>query len=1290
MTISYEDVTQTLLAGKQFTWSEFDGHASGSITLQSPNQRRLFEYLMVQDSVTVAQGDESLFSGMISAWSDDGTDPSLAETKMKQEKIKDIWKLDRIEASGFGGLTLYGGPIFQLQVDGKNWCLNGQNGSGKTSIVSAILWALTGHRIREQDGPIEERGQRSPVVDKLGRVLGSWPSFASYPTRIEELDNTADIWVRLTFLNQNGDIATAFRKINCPKEGDPTFDVAVDPRLRIAPQLLETGLLMPVRLARIGFSDKSSSLYEAVKMLTGLDQLSGIAEGCSRFTHRGQRFLRYGKENGIDVWKNKFNDEISKAVKKANELQLTLPDNYHLGSDFLVDNLRNAASSASDLAGTYLQALESDITPNIDITSVEGRNNIRRSVASAQIIVSQAAKEIVIFKALKALKDADNDPKWKELPEAISESHMKIASAINWHTKQIADKKFRLKALAAQYYVPPHEHSDFGLCPLCDGLLSTKEQQELAIQLAEIKKDAKEAERRLDDVCRSLEDELMGYFPQSLKQYGDILEGMEPNEAYGNAVRERFCEQSPFSDVLLGLSSRNKIKIKAQQVSLPTFDFDELERQKNEEPPSVIRLRQKLYSFERLYSLVTWWVENRDKFLEAFRELIGIQQEGREFSPDSVAGQLQVLEDALSKATPADEFSKALVGAADAAERWTRIQLAQNVREEIAEALRPLKDLRLLVGAETARSIYLLSDRIRTILDRIHYKERLAYERTLLGKKVIHIGGSFSPGMEIDAALVANSSWLRAILWAFIFALREETIESLGSNPFPLVILDDPQTSFDPRNKRKWAQEIVRLANKDSISGGIQLFLTTHERQFYQCIVDVECLNGEQGLIGGVNNSAQVVTIVNSGFLQKSWNYANDNNDDSYARDYISDVRIYCEDLLKFMLRGEGPNISNLSLDSLARELSRLHNDHVAPFDRMVFTNLINTLKGGGGRPMKLINEAHHKDDESIGLAQAREVKDFFDDKLMTQVHDCFAVFDQYESYYGEPRTFPWDKTVVEFPIGFRDELGDIILKNSGIAAAAKTDGKAGDGVMTITEWDDAGSIVLPNHEIFQLAAGTLEPVASLGDMVIVCNHAKINSRDLVIAAQGKALLARRYNKIDTHPEIAVLTGEAVDPNTLPTPVLIARNHTSVRKIVGTLFFSNYQSIPLIDSNAEIGQIKDVAIPRRMLRGANLFRVEGRSAEPIALDGQYIITSGIHVNMEQAEGLDGRLVVAVDDDGVRYFKRLRCKGELIVLESLNQDGTTASELLSFNGTCGLPRLSHLREVIGVLFEVENM
>ncbi|WP_377828252.1 hypothetical protein ACFKHW_30360 [Bradyrhizobium lupini] len=129
--------------------------------------------------------------------------------------------------------------------------------------------------------------------------------------------------------------------------------------------------------------------------------------------------------------------------------------------------------------------------------------------------------------------------------------------------------------------------------------------------------------------------------------------------------------------------------------------------------------------------------------------------------------------------------------------------------------------------------------------------------------QAINVGGSFEPGLQIDALLVANTSWLRAILWAFVFALREETLEAAGSNPMPLVLLDDPPVTFDPRNKRKWAQEIAHLANAGPTDPfGMHLIITTHERQFFQFLVDEHLLSRQQGLVAPLNKASPVASLV--------------------------------------------------------------------------------------------------------------------------------------------------------------------------------------------------------------------------------------------------------------------------------------------------------------------------------------------------------------------------------------------------------------------------------------------
>jgi len=117
--------------------------------------------------------------------------------------------------------------------------------------------------------------------------------------------------------------------------------------------------------------------------------------------------------------------------------------------------------------------------------------------------------------------------------------------------------------------------------------------------------------------------------------------------------------------------------------------------------------------------------------------------------------------------------------------------------------------------------------------------------------------------------------------------------------------------------------------------------------------------------------------------------------------------------------------------------------------------------------------------------------------------------------------------------------------------------------------------------------------------------------------------------------------------------------------------------------------LSDLTVVNTLLQDAKLFKVIGRSAEPVALDGQFIMTQPVTLTTTSLGEMDGRLIIADDDSGAMYFKRLRRRGPIVVLESLNPDGTAPAEILSLEGELGLPRLTGMLEVVGVLFELPN-
>ena len=271
-----------------------------------------------------------------------------------------------------------------------------------------------------------------------------------------------------------------------------------------------------------------------------------------------------------------------------------------------------------------------------------------------------------------------------------------------------------------------------------------------------------------------------------------------------------------------------------------------------------------------------------------------------------------------------------------------------------------------------------MSGRVGAILEDIRLKERFDFGNAELEKRQVTVHGRFSRDYKVDAGLVANASWLRAVLWAFIFAIRDEAIQDQGGCSFPLMVLDDPQLTFDPKNKRKWAEKIVELANADaSQANGFQLFLTTHERQFFDIVTGTCGLNGQRGMIARPHGDAGVAQILNGSKLERVFAKAKADHDDDQGRNYVRDVRVYCEDLLRIMLRPESYELTKNTLGALTSLLTGHSKANIPPFNRPPFKKLTDALNENTHKEIAYMNATSHTDDGTIGISQAEPVNDF-------------------------------------------------------------------------------------------------------------------------------------------------------------------------------------------------------------------------------------------------------------------------------------------------------------------------
>src|SRR5262245_52377423 len=114
------DAVQTLLSGASLSWSKSENYKAGSIELSTPGARRLFQFLLANEPVKVAEANESLFEGLLAAWRNTDLDPAKTSIKHVAALSTSTWRLIRLEASNYGGLNSLAGPDFCLQIDSEN------------------------------------------------------------------------------------------------------------------------------------------------------------------------------------------------------------------------------------------------------------------------------------------------------------------------------------------------------------------------------------------------------------------------------------------------------------------------------------------------------------------------------------------------------------------------------------------------------------------------------------------------------------------------------------------------------------------------------------------------------------------------------------------------------------------------------------------------------------------------------------------------------------------------------------------------------------------------------------------------------------------------------------------------------------------------------------------------------------------------------------------------------------------------------------------------------------------
>jgi SOS-response transcriptional repressor LexA len=1274
--LTKSDIERKLLTGLSVSWDDVSRKRS-QLLLSDPKARALFQFLLKSSVRNPVDLPDSFIKGLADTY-ESGDDPaSTLSVSAAPAAGASTWKLFAIETEGFGGLNMWKGPVFRFEFERESLLIEGPNGSGKSSFTGAILWALAGERPRDHvDGSAHEA---KPVFQSRDESrVGDWPPIACYPPTVAELSTPPRVRVRLEFLDDAGTTAIVERILE-----SGVIRHSVDPKFDVPSVFIETGLLMPARLAVLRLSGGSSRLTDAVQMLTGMDELVAVGSLVEGLCHKSREYLSYKKKDLANA-KKEFDGYIDTARKTLEDL------NVAVGSFTSADTSDNASSMAkfgkqlSEKAIELTKVIECDLGAGAALDSAAGQSKVVSAIGAAQDEVSSGLSSLMAWKLLESLSNDLDEECTKRMTTAIANARVSVGESLALLKKSQEDSKFQLKAVAAQWHVQHHTGAIVN-CPLCEHEL--KGQKSLIEELEGLRSAGSAAARTFDDNINVILASLNASVPTQQKHINKELVSWEPRKELIAEITATFVNKERYSTILVKFAEIVK-------ASLETTPKGELKATTVSGEPVLSAIEQKIAAIERAIALVGWYKAESNAWSEWWEDAtstIGTIQasnsneEAISATYEGLSTHLSRLSDALTAAKPYRSAAESMRAAWAAGKTVVQIEKELNRRLAIADLLEPLKLLVPLSQSVARDAIDGLSGRTAELLSSTLITERFKFQNAQLQKKEgIVVYGGFGDEIRIDATLIANTSWLRAVLWAFMFALREEAVEQFGKDLLPLLVFDDPEATFDAEHRHRWALYVASLQDGPSL---VQLILTSFDQMFIE-LIKMGGVTGRQAVCAAAGPELGYVGLFEGDSLNRKWDETKKLNTPQAGRDYMNAARIYIEGLLRLMLRGEDAKISSLVVGDCREKITLLNNSHKGPWDRSEFKKLA-TYLGKQQTAIRYIEASHHASANNLGMAEAISVEEHWRTKLQPALDTCFRLARDYLILHGGLTALRAPTPIIALPEGHKAKVAQIPLQVLG-RAAALTGGRIADGCVDMDVYATAAhkKIKLAQHSAYRLTAETLEPVARPGDMLLIKDAGEPSLKSLVVALSEDRALARRFEVAENHSEIAVLTAQAINPRKIAPPVIAHRSTLTMHKIVGVLYEDAAWNAPR-NTDTEVCECSGEAVLSGLVADAlGLVEVMGQSAEPHALNGQYLIVEKQLSGMEAIRKLDGKPVIASDTDNHRYFKRLRVGKDRVVLESMDSGGDYAPVILEMPGK-GSNCLEQVWPVAGVLFELPN-
>ncbi|MCH2239544.1 MAG: ATP-binding protein [Blastomonas sp.] len=1229
-----------------------------------------------------------------------GTPPPTTEAESEDgaARTNKLLRLVKVEAHRFAGLHAYGRPSappasFVFEPGKPVTLLEGVNGSGKTSIVNAIVWCLTGHLIRSQrppeEGPLDfaceiARDDGTTTTHPMSAITPLPPKSAELPPDGEAIP--ADSWVELTFADATGAVLPPLRRSQSRSargklnETPPDLGaVGIDP---IAWRIATT---MPALLPFLSVGS-ASQLGEAVARLTGLADLVDLAR------HAEKMSTRITKTAAPEIEKQRV-DIAGRYQQAADDLAgiiVETPAIAFAGNMPTVDEEKAAGSIAelathfTGLKATALSEAQGVLGDGFDPENKQARDDLEASIAPA-IERLRTAGELPSIARLSALKvDA------AEVADVVALLTQVEAEATTLAQLTANPDRARRAQLYAKVsaWMHDHAHIDDGTCPVCVGQLhgacDPVTGEPVVDHLTEAARDRQVIARTIADWAAHWVGHLLQTLPSAIAKEarGDLP--ADPAALLRAGLVDELFASDPFQGALAALRPDAEKLIDERIAVLPAFIEPAPRPLPAAMASAVTGLQQMIERVDRALAFAEWR-EAAGEPLKAFLHAVRRGDDDDADAPRAIGRRLTSLLRIVEGVAPLNSAIEQVrrLEAARAAHVAKKGRIAACGRATTAlDSLVPLGGLAQKQVDTLRRKLHNRSEHWRRAI----YRNATTFAPDLTGTDMnargvldLKVGRD---GVTAPAQHVSNASALRGALFGFFLAFGEHVLATRGG--LVLLVLDDPQELLDHDNRQRLAHGLAAVA-----AAGAQLFVTTHDRRFARSLVaenraDDRVQHLSVHAVNFVHPTLSLSPTIEEVDRRRQAFVANPDSAID-AQNYAADLRVFIEARLGDLFDdlAEPAHATSTQALTLFPLLDRLRGLIAAGsgelFNNPVLKRFIDDPGlADGAAPRGILNKAHHQDRASITYMDVKDVEPAFV-RLRTGVEKVHEQFRLHRWREPLAPTDPAETNVVPLPVMARPGFSVPICPDIAAFAGAMPAGGSQDTASEQLdgEWFEGKALFYVRGETLGLS------IPSGAIAIVEADPYPGRDRNLVIARHQGNVLARRLVKAPGSLGIS-LAAQTPDPRTPRPTMTYDESKVRLYRIVGAIF----TDMPPPVGGGEATPVDTVP---ELARIEVAYRVREDSAIPLALPGQ-IIFGGAELTPTDLDAWEGKLVAVTLDDGTSILKRVgvRLTGDLAHLRQFETIGGLGASVViateQVDSMVGTPLMSSARRVLGVLYE----